>query len=40
MIVGDTVVMERGLRYKKIITTKVMLDGTRKTDEVKKYLDY
>ena len=39
MTVSDTVVMEGGLRYKKIITTKIMLDGTRKTEEVKKCLD-
>ena len=40
MTTKDTVVMEGGLRYKKIITTKVMADGTRQTEEVKKCLDF
>jgi DNA polymerase III gamma/tau subunit len=36
---SDTIVIEGGKRYKKIIYNKVMLDGTKKTEEVKTCLD-
>ena len=39
MTKSDTIVIEGGKRYKKIIYNKVMLDGTKKTDEVKECLD-
>jgi hypothetical protein len=35
----DTIVIEGGKRYKKIIINKVMLDGTKKTEEIKQCLD-
>ena len=35
----DTIVIEGGKRYKKIITTKVMLDGTKQVEETKQCLD-
>jgi hypothetical protein len=40
MTTRDTVVIEGGIRYKKIITTKIMTDGRRETEEVKKCLDF
>ena len=40
MTTRDTVVIENGIRYKKIITTKIMTDGRRETEEVKKCLDF
>ena len=39
MTKSDTIVIEGGKRYKKIIYNKVMLDGTKKTEEVKTCLD-
>jgi len=36
---ADTIVIEGGKRYKKTIYNKVMLDGTKKTEEVKECLD-
>ena len=39
MTKSDTIVIEGGKRYKKIIYNKVMLDGTKKTEEVKQCLD-
>ncbi len=39
MTKSDTIVIEGGKRYKKIIYNKVMLDGTKKTEEVKECLD-
>ena len=39
MTKSDTIFMEGGKRYKKIIYNKVMLDGTKRTDEVKECLD-
>jgi hypothetical protein len=39
MTKSDTIVIEGGKRYKKIIYNKVMLDGTKKTEEVKNCLD-
>ena len=35
----DTIVIEGGKRYKKIIVTKIMLDGTKKVEETKQCLD-
>ena len=35
----DRIVIEGGKRYKKIIINKVMLDGTKKTEEIKECLD-
>ena len=35
----DTIVIEGGKRYKKIIINKVMLDGTNTTEEIKECLD-
>ena len=39
MTKSDTIVIEGGKRYKKIIYNKVMLDGSKKTEEVKQCLD-
>ena len=39
MTKSDTIVIEGGKRYKKITYNKVMLDGTKKTEEVKQCLD-
>ena len=39
MTKSDTIFMEGGKRYKKIIYNKVMLDGTKRTDEIKECLD-
>ena len=39
MTKSDTIVIEGGKRYKKIIYNKIMLDGTKKTEEVKECLD-
>ena len=39
MTKSDTIVIEGGKIYKKIIYNKVMLDGTKKTEEVKTCLD-
>ena len=39
MTKSDTIVIEGGKRYKKIIYNKVMLDGTKKAEEVKTCLD-
>ena len=39
MTKSDTIVIEGGKRYKKIIYNKVMLGGTKKTEEVKECLD-
>ena len=39
MTMKDTIVIEGGKRYKKIITTKVMLDGTKQVEEKKQCLD-
>ena len=36
----DTIVIEGGKRYKKIILNKVMLDGTKETEEIKQCLDW
>ena len=35
----DRIVIEGGKRYKKVIINKVMLDGTKKTEEIKECLD-
>ena len=39
MTKSDTIVIEGGKRYKKIIYNKVMSDGSKKTEEVKECLD-
>ena len=39
MTFSDTIVIEGGKRYKIITYNKVMLDGTKKTEEVKQCLD-
>ena len=39
MTKSDTIIIEGGKRYKKIIYNKVMLDGSKKTEEVKQCLD-
>ena len=39
MTKSDTIVIEGGKRYKKITYNKVMLDGSKKTEEVKECLD-
>ena len=39
MTTRDTIIIEGGKRYKKIIINKVMIDGTKTTEEVKECLD-
>ena len=39
MTTRDTIVIEGGKRYKKIIINKIMIDGTKTTEELKECLD-
>jgi hypothetical protein len=39
MTTRDTIIIEGGKRYKKIIINKVILDGSKVTEEVKECLD-
>ena len=39
MMKSDTIIIEGGKRYKKIVYNMIMLDGSKKTEEVKQCLD-